>query len=252
MSEGMNMSMGSVSAPSAPAPAAPQVAPMEGGFERGDIFEAPAPHKADEIVYEGSIVEHTEEISQKDKEIVSGDDVLEYVKENGIEEGFEYVARGFTSDQKKEENTPKEPLYQEAEIPEQIPQEKIPQEKDWKEEFMTLKEEVHTLTEGNEELRQRLNEVMGNFGKSIEINYNTIKILYEIIQQLYEDEEDKKRKNSLLMLLVKLTGYLITALMAGHEEGVKAVKDVQPESKQKEQAFLKEKQKQAELESVKV
>lgn len=223
MTEGMETM---TAQPVAPVATLPPPAAMEAHGQVGaDIFEQP--------VHEEPVVEVAEITGEG---VEPGDKLLSYIKEHGIEEGFDYLAHDMKEpvaeevlreDKKVDSGTKvaeknEEVKDEEAEKGEKV--EKTAQEKqELGKEYMDLQQKVFELTEGQENLRKELGAITAQLKQTAEITRATVLVLHALVKKLHEQEEDKRRKQSLWALLTKLTGFLATSLLVGPEIAEKEV-----------------------------
>lgn len=223
-------------------PVAPTLPPQTtqgdmGEMRGGEIFEhetavvIPASERSDSNQTPKD--EHETSDQVRGDTLGSGDRLLSYIKEHGIEDGFDYLANGMQEpnekvsngsqvskvlkgEEKKGEDVDK---VDTEEKPEKTSTEKTELDKEYKD----LQQRVFELTEGQENLRKELDTVNAQLRQTAEITRATVLALQVLVKKLYEEEEDKKQKQSLWVLLTRLTGFLASSLLTGPETAEKEV-----------------------------
>lgn len=186
----------------------------------GDIFEQQQTVVADIVEQPTGVVEESP---------VDADKILDYTKEHGIEEGFEFLAGETVQvdqlviEEKKQPESVEQEVHKKEDT---IPKEKLenPEEITLKEEVEKLKGRLVELTEGHEGIKKELADVTKQVADTMEITRATVGVLYELVKKLHEEEQDKKRKQSLWMMLAKLAGFLATSLLSNPQDGEKVLK----------------------------
>lgn len=180
-----------------------------------------APQASSEMLHEGNGYSPaidkpaegvSESISNPESDV---DALLNVVREEGFESAFEYLAEdeGSDSDNSSEKQDEIDDQTQEVENAE-FQDTNDDEKKGVFERIKELEEKVTNLEDKNKEISDRLKGAEDNLRLSLE----TMQQMVLVLKALVEEEEDERKKMSLLEILVTLMGNLMTELAYPEDE----------------------------------